>query len=93
MTVVSSVTAGALALVEEAVELNSKAVSRQDIASRVMARARNREEIEEAYLLWLRRVHLLPSGDFEAIAVLRALERALMLSPRLPGFGAAPRGI
>lgn len=93
VTASSNVSEQATGLVDEAIELHSKSVARADIASRIVARARNREELEEAYLLWQRKVHHMPSWDHDAIAVLRILEKALTLSPRQPGFGAAPRGI
>lgn len=71
--------------VEDARQLVSGRVDRDSAAAELAARhGDDRDQLEEAVLFWYRRMHRLPSDDFQATQVLRVLEGALRRVPRTP---------
>ncbi|HEX6239189.1 MAG TPA: hypothetical protein VFZ68_18465 [Acidimicrobiales bacterium] len=71
--------------VEDAWRLAGAGVDRDAAAAELAARhGTDRGQLEEAVLDWYRRMHRLPSDDFQATRVLRVLEAALRRVPRTP---------
>jgi hypothetical protein len=69
-------------LVTEARRLLVGGMSRDEAAVALAAFAgKRREVLADAVSYWVRRMHQLPSDDFEASALLRVLEAALRHTP------------
>ncbi len=64
-------------------------VPREEAAAKLaVLHGQDRAVLEDAVRFWTRRMHQLPSDDFHATAVLRVLDAALRLVPRM---GPRPR--
>lgn len=69
-------------LIGHARELLAAGVPRDEAAAKLAELASSRAALEGARDEWLRAMHRLPSTDFAATHVLRAVEAALGLMPR-----------
>jgi hypothetical protein len=76
-------------LVEHAHDLVAAGVPRQEAATKLAALAPDRQSLQGAHVSWVRRMHRLPTDDYDATNVLRLLEAALSQLPRTSAIGAS----
>ena len=70
-------------LVEHAHDLVAAGVPRQEAATKLAALAPDRQSLQGAHVSWVRRMHRLPTDDYDATNVLRLLEAALAVAPHV----------
>ena len=76
-------------LIEHAHDLIAAGVPRNEAAAKLAALAPDRRSLERAHVSWVRRMHRLPTDDYDATNVLRVLAAALAMLPRTTAHGAS----